>query len=536
MPAALVYHDVPVEVSRITAYHWQPEGPIVPLVVSVVKSGLETTVTLAAPATAIVIFSRGDESYLIDGPVTVSDSVLERAIDRVWRRTVIGSATAGAASSPPIEWLSADGATGLAWPACRWLTMRWECLGVAVDEAGVVLAVEGPRVLSAVVIGETTPVLKSSAWGRLLVVTDRGGDAMPRLRFAAARASPPAQRVRAVRLETAALADVHAAIVASRATWLSGDSSPPDAWIEIRSARSGPGYVDLADVAEGPPLVALRVTLEDRRDVPITVTTSRGDPAPGALVSAFRLIDPLPPTPAPGQPPPRRVLAVEGVASAEGTVVLDGLGDGDYEIVAWHAQLGRSAVRLDRAADRVAIRLQPPGIARGRVLSAGKPAAGVDVISVPDPAAYAVAEDPIDLKGGDTRTGSDGRFAVALASAGGGELRVGGGSYAVTRVPLPRGPLPVVDLGDIELARGVTMSVTLDQDPGCDLRAAGPIGRSGLQIVTATRTGPGLFSIALPEEGSWEVGLLCGRDERALTPAIVRVSPDGPRSVTLIVK
>jgi hypothetical protein len=535
--AALVYHDVPAEVSRITAYQWQPGGPVVPLVAPVLKSGAETTVTFVVSATVIVMFGRGDGSYVLDGPVTLSDAIVERTLDHVWRRTVTGSAPLGLASTPAIEWLSADGTTSLAWPACRWSTGgQWDCLGVPLDAGGVALAPYGSRVLSAVVTGETTPVLKATVWGRLIVVSDRDGPGIPRLRFTAARASPPPQRARSVRLETTPLADVHAAILASGVAWLSGDASPPDAWIEIRSARSGPEYAALADVVQGPSSLAMRLTLDDRRDVIASVTTRRGDPAPGALVSVFRLIDPPQPSPAPGQPPPRRVLAAEAIAEADGTVVLDGLGGADYEIVAWHAQLGRNAVRLERTADRVAIRLQPPGVARGRVLSAGRPATGVDVISVPDPAAYAAAEDPIDLKGGDTRTGADGRFAVALASGGGGELRVGGGSYAVTRVPLPRAPLPVVDLGDIELARGLTLSVTLDQDPGCDLRAAGPIGRSGLHIVTATRAGPGLFSIVLPEEGSWEVGLLCGRDERSLAPAVIRVTSDGPRQVTLAVR
>ena len=88
--------------------------------------------------------------------------------------------------------------------------------------------------------------------------------------------------------------------------------------------------------------------------------------------------------------------------------------------------------------------------------------------------------------------------------------------------------MPIVELGDIDLGRGITLSIALDQDPGCDLRAAGPIGRAGLRIVTATRTGPGLFRMTLPEEGSWEFGLVCGRDERALAPAVVRVTDHMP--------
>jgi hypothetical protein len=192
-------------------------------------------------------------------------------------------------------------------------------------------------------------------------------------------------------------------------------------------------------------------------------------------------------------------------------------------------------VRLRPGATQVTIGLQAPGLARGRVLVGGTPAPGVDVISVPDPAAYLAAEDPLELKGGDTRSGPDGRFALPLAAGGGGELRVGGGAYAVVRVPLPPTPLPLVEVGDVEIGRGIAISVVLDQDPGCDLRAAGPIGRSGLHIVTATRTGPGLFALLLPEPGAWEFGLLCGREERALAPAVSKID-DGTRQLRLAVR
>jgi hypothetical protein len=535
--AGFVYHDVPAAVSRITAYRWQPGGPPVPLAIAVAHEGADVRVTFTLKTTVIVMLARGDEAYLLDGPAALEDDHVERTIDRVWRHTLGGPGGADSDVASSLDWLSANEPADSAWPACSWSAARWECIGVRLDASGVVIATIGDGLLSVVVSGESSSVMRRTRWGRLVVVADGGGDVPPRLRLVAARALSPAARARALRLETSVLADVHPVTVAPGLVWLSGDSSPPDAWIEIRSARSGPEYLVLSDVAEGPALAPIRVALDERRSVVTTVTASRGEPAAGALVTAFRLIDPVPPAPIAGRPPPRRVLAAEGVAEADGTIRLDGLGNADYEIMAWHPQFGRSAIRLERSADRATIRLQPPGVARGRVLVSGKPVARVDVVSVPDPSAYATTQDSIDLKGGDTQTGVDGRFTVGLASGGGGELRVGGGAYAVTRVPLPRTPLPLVDLGDIELARGLTVAVTVDRDlPGCDLRAAGPIGRSGLQIVTATRAGPGLFSLTLPEEGSWEVSMLCGRDERALSPPIAHITADSPHSLTLVVR
>ena len=155
----------------------------------------------------------------------------------------------------------------------------------------------------------------------------------------------------------------------------------------------------------------------------------------------------------------------------------------------------------------------------------GKPLAAADVISLPGPEAFQSAEDPVELKGGDTRTGEDGRFAVMAAAGGGGELRVGGGRFPIKRIPLPRVPAPLLDLGDIDLGSPLEITMVLDQDSACVVRATGPIGQSGLQMIPAVRTAPGLFRMVLPETGLWAFDLFCGRDERALWPATVQIGP-----------
>lgn len=523
--AHVIYEDIPAEVSRVSAYRWQQVGLPVPLQVSIVRDGTRISLTFAAVPAAIVLLQRADGSYLLDGPVELSDEPATRRVDEIWRRTVTGSAPVGASRVSPIEWLAVTGVAER-WPACTWVGAgTWQCLGVPLDTSGVVVSQDGPRLFSAVVNAESTPALRASRWGRLVIVSDRGPGPPPRLRVTGGRVvAPPAQRARAVRLETAVLPDLRVTAVAPAVVWLAGDTSPPDGWVEVRSDRSGPQFVAVADVADGGSTVPLYVTLEDARTLIATVVSAGDETAAGALVTAFRLVDPPPARASAGDAPRRRVIASETIAGVGGTFRLDGLGEADYEIVAWHPQFGRGSVVL-RPGDRlVSVRLNASGIARGRVLVGGKPAAGVDVIAMPDPAAYVAAEDPIDLKGGDARTAPDGRFSIALAAGGGGELRVGGGKYAVSRIPLPRAGLPIVELGDIDLGSPVTVRMVLDQDPGCQVRATGPIARPGLQIVMGARTGPGLFMIRLPEEGSWEFGLLCGRDERALVPAIVRIS------------
>lgn len=534
----VIYADVPAEVSRVSAYQWRQNGQPLPLQLSIVRDGTRISLTLPAVTAAIVLLHRADGSYLLDGPVAPADGPVTRPLEETWRRTVTGSAPLSALPGSTIEWVPVSGAAGK-WPACGWIGVgTWHCLGVPIDTPGVAVSPGGDRLLSAVVSADSTPALRESHWGRLLIVSDRGAGPPPRLRVTGGRAVvPPARRAGTVRLESALLADLRVTTAAPAVVWLAGDSSPPNAWVEVRSARSGPLFLAVADVAEGAWSMPLYVTLEDATTVAATVVSARNETAAGALVTAFRLLDPAPARASTGESPPRRVIASETIADAEGKFRIDGLGEADYEIVAWHPQFGRGSVLL-RPGDRpTLLRLSASGIARGRVLTSGKPAAGVDVVAMPDPAAYSAALDPIDLKGGDARSGPDGRFSLALAPGGGGELRIGGGRHGVTRVPLPRASLPIVELGDIELGSPVMVRVALDQDSTCQIRATGPISRPGLQIVIGTRTGPAAFVIRLPEAGSWEFGLLCGREDRALAPAVVKITAsEAPQQLRFIVR
>ncbi len=538
MTATIAYANVPPAVTHVAVYAWQQDSAPASIPFTIARDGGLTTITFSVSGAVVVQLQRADEAYVLDGPFLVRADSEERRLDGVWRHTVTGGVANGPHGTAPLKWLSESGAQASAWPSCWWAdASRWACMGVELDRAGVVVGNPGRHVLSAVVGARSAAPLRETGWGRALQVADRDGSVPPRLLVTAAHATAAPQRARTVRLQTGPLVDVRVAEVAPGLFWVAGDSSPPDAWLEIRSARSGPLYLPLAEVADGPSLLPMRVSLDATRVVAATIVSSSGTPAAGALVTAFRLIDAEDAPRRPGEPPPRRVLAGDTAAAADGTASIDGIGDADYEVVAWHPQWGRASVRLRPDAAQVTIRLQSPGVARGRVLAAGKPAAGVDVISVPDPAVYLTAEDPLELKGGDTRSGPDGRFALPLSSAGGGELRIGGGAFAVVRVPLPSTPLPLIELGDIEIGRGIAVSVVLDQDPGCDLRAAGPVGRSGLHIVTATRTGPGLFAMVLPEPGPWEFGLVCGREERRLAPDVANIaSGNGTQQLRLTVR
>jgi hypothetical protein len=522
---AVTYEDVPPEVARVSIHGWEDEASPVPVASGVERQGGRLIVRAASGRRSVVLLERADGAYLMDGPFLWPAADTGRVLDRRWRRTIAVASSDPIPGATAVEWVSTGPESGTQWPRCfRSGERLWTCWGAAVGEPGVIVCRVLDRVWWTVVSRGPAPSLRSSNWGRLLLVPEASGDQSElRVRFAHP-VTQSSQRRPGVRLETAEVTAAQSTSIAKGAVWVSGEGVPPDAWIDVRTAHFGPAYLALQDVAGGSPSLPLTVRLEETRAVDGIAMGVRDEPAGGAMVTLFRLIDPPRSAGDPSREKPRRVFVAETIADAGGAFHIDGAGDAEYEVVAWHPQLGRASAMLPRPPGVFSVRLESPGTVRGRVLIAGKPLPGVDVISLPGPEAFRRADDLVDLKGGDTRTGTDGRFAVMLATGGGGELRVGGGTLPIKRIPLPRAPAPVLDLGDIELGSPLEFTIVLDQDSTCELRATGPIGQSGLQIVPAIRTGPGLFRMVLPEPGLWAFGLFCGRDEHALAPSTVQIS------------
>jgi hypothetical protein len=391
---------------------------------------------------------------------------------------------------------------------------------------------------SVAMAGTKTAVARHrSRWGRLLHVrrpVATGATVDIKLRRPVA---PPPQRLRSIRLDTADLRAT-AVHVSEDAVWVAGDESPPGAWIELSAGDVGPTLVPLRDVVAGQPALPLVISMTSPGEIRGTVVDAAGSPVASALVSLFRLIDP-PETiesTARGEPRARRVGAGQVITASDGVFAFERLPEGDFDVVVWHGQLGRASRLVRRDAADLVVRLAPRAVVRGRVLVRGAPAADVPIVSVPDVSSVSASDDLTELKGGDGRTGPDGRFVVALADKGGGELRVGGNGAGVRRVRLPLGPAAGLDVGDLELPGPLAVTFVLDQDPGCGLVAVGPVGKTGLQVVSGRRTHPGIFVVLLPEEGSWRLTLSCGQLERTVVPALLTLSPTTPRTINLRVQ
>jgi hypothetical protein len=313
--------------------------------------------------------------------------------------------------------------------------------------------------------------------------------------------------------------------------WISGSDVPGDGWLEIGAPDRASERLDIREVTEGPPDLPLRVQLQPAVMVSGRVRNAADSPAFDAVVTLYRF--------ARGdrdrdRKPPLRISVAETHADSEGAFHFDDLSIEPYEVVAMHPVFGRGVRRVTPDGREIAIALRSAAQAVGRVLKDGVPAAAVRVVVLPDLAQFAAAGDITELRGGETQTGEDGRFAVTLASRGSGEVRIGDEGSGVKRLSLGAAERQagLIDVGDIELNGGALVTFVFDAAGSCEILLSGPAGRTGLSVVRGARIGPAMFQAMVPEPGRWHAVAVCGTRERAVVPAWLDVSPSA-RDVTI---
>ncbi len=493
--------------------------------------------------TLVVVRAAGHPGYLLHGPMGWPSQPASFEINPEWRRTVRGRYPA----SGDLEWVSPrDGPRVL----CEWtLPERWECLGVPMSVAGIVVrGGAGTGALFYSIVGSLGPrndvedvQTASAAWGRLVVVENLEevsgqppGDRT--VRASAVRLHRPPARPRAMRLEVEIDPRVRADAVGAAAIWITGRPDVTDTWIDLAVRGTGAARIGAAELAAGPPALIFPVALQRPMAVFGRVTGPLAEPVPEAIVSLYRFGSEM-------RSADTRKIRRERIAAGERRTDDDGmfsfpdLVPERYELLTVHPSYGRAVTLVEPHAGEVQVALKPPPVVEGRVVRDGSPQARVPVVFVPDLAEFAAAEDPTEVQGGETQTDADGLFRLFAAVAGQGELKIGAAPGAVRRVPLPAaGALPpVTRLGDIDLGSGPMVTIVFEEAGECEPILTGPIGRTGLTVVRTKRLGPAMFTADLPEPGRWNVVAICGRREQGVVPSAVDVEA-GRQEATLVLR
>ncbi len=304
-------------------------------------------------------------------------------------------------------------------------------------------------------------------------------------------------------------------------------ADPVELWV------SRAGFAGERHAIEVPPvgLSVVRVILAPERRLDGRVEFADGSPAAGAQVSVSRLVE----RQARGRRERVRLDAGETVADEQGRFALGGLDPADpVEALAAHPSGGRArrTVAANHSGE-VRLRLAAGAVVEGRVVARGAPVAGALVEADVPTGVHLTLADATDAVGLPVRTGSDGRFRLALPPVGSSGLRIQVDGRT-TRVPLPTPPPALTVLGDVELAPGVVLHVELAGGGQCAVTAIGPMHASGVTVIRGTGDGAA-WRLPLPEPGVWMLRALCAGQEVPVEPALVEIPAGAERWRTLAV-
>ena len=485
--------------------------------------------------TLLLIRAAGHPGYILDGPFRWPSQAATYFVRTEWRKTIRGNSTGPHAS---LTWISTDDGA-VRGTACEWVSRTtWECVGVPLNAIGVVVMNMTGEVRCGIPGGVLSPSgvettrTRATAWGRLVIAeTGVMSQSADRVRITAKRLQVPPARPLTTRVEVVPDSRVQIDTIAEGVAWISGSDVPDDGWIEVGAHDRASERREIREVTEAPPDLPLRVQLQPAVTVSGRVRNVADSPAPDAVVTLYRF--------ARGdrdrdRKPPLRITVAETHADSDGAFHFDDLSIESYEVVAMHPVFGRGVRRVTPDGRELDIALRSAAQAVGRVLKDGIPAAAVRVVVVPDLAQFAAAGDITELRGGETQTDQDGRFTVALAPRGSGELRVGDEGAGVKRLALgvAERQAGVIDVGDIELNGGASVMFVFEAAGSCEILLTGPAGRTGLSVVRSSRIGPAMFQAIVPEPGRWHTVAVCGTRERAVLPAWLDLSPSA-RDVTI---
>jgi hypothetical protein len=207
----------------------------------------------------------------------------------------------------------------------------------------------------------------------------------------------------------------------------------------------------------------------------------------------------------------------------EGLFVVNGLEQREYEWLAVHPRLGRALVvappiapmTLEVSAERTIV---------GRVTTRGVPLAAVPVLILPLLDGLAQSTDLLEKIGQESRSDASGRFALAVPSRAGGDVRIGSNITGIVRRSFgPGSARAIIDLGDIDLGAPVVARVWVDGSDRCEVSAVGPLGRVGMQVIVADPEGAGVWRLEPPERGTWSLVVTCGGAVASTEPSALEL-------------
>lgn len=463
-----------------------------------------------------------------DPPGTVTFSTAARA-------TLSGrvpSALAAARPVPALRWIHGFDDVSSEWPRCLISGDRWRCLGVAVAQPGVAVALLGRRALVSLPLRtergkNQTLKWRRARWGRLACLR-RSGEGV------GGSSVQIEKRVgwKALRLESAHSAQVDP--VGAGCYWLSiTEPLTPLLILDADGPNVGRRLVSLELLSESP----LRSPVAVRMDPPATLRGRLEPPQQDArlAVTEVDLFSEEDGAEVSGgeKDEASHVGFLLGTTKSDshGHFRFADLAPETYIVRACEPHLGCGEARALAGGGAAKLRLTAAHYIEGKVTHAGERVAGARVSIRPTSRTYATSDDAVRLFVPPGHTDAEGAFVLAAPASGVFRVRVEAKGHGTSfRRVGPVEKLPkIIDLGTIDLPDPVETEFGLANCPGGEVLLVGPLSQNAIpesRKIPLDELGRGTGELAA--SGDYAVMAKCGKQSVSVVPNPLHV----PRGVS----
>jgi hypothetical protein len=304
--------------------------------------------------------------------------------------------------------------------------------------------------------------------------------------------------------------------------WLNGSAPPAEQMVTFRGPAQSSARIPLTTLLASRSCgEAAEIALERNQRIFGTVYDTGGNALSRPMVFVMEEAEPSAASADSGKPS-RLHSGVEG--DENGRYEFSELGARTYLVRACQGTVGCAETRAAPGPQPLDFRLRGRGVFKGRLLSAsGVPEPGASVRVVPTLEQYGSAKEPLKLLPLETRSEVDGRFQIAVPTAGHFMLEARSNETGTARRDLNVTELSSpTDLGDILLPALTEFSA---QVPGCNggtFELLGPVlGPTSLPSRLSFPIEQGRAVVRLPEGGMWLASAICVGVKRTLEPMVL---------------
>lgn len=490
----------------------------------------------------VVGLREGADSYRLSSTFRCFDPPRTVVFGTEVRATISGRVPAAIAASKPVpalRWIRSFDDRSSEWPECSVGGGQWRCVGVAVGQPGVAIALLEGRALVLLPVrterGKSQPLRwRRARWGRLTCLRRDGEGVVGSSVQIEKRVGWKAMRLESARsVEVDSLGEGCYSLTSARTLF-------PLLVVDADGPNVGRRILPLGFLSESP----LGEPVAIRMEAPLNLR-GRLEPARQGARLAVTEVELFSDAGDAKRSRKRRAdetlhagfLLDTTKSDSRGHFGFADLGPGTYIVRACEPRLGCGEARALAGGSEARLWLSAAHYIEGRVVHAGERVVGAQVSVRPTSRTYVTSSDAVRLFVPPTRSDSEGDFVLALPARGVFRVRVqahGHGTFFRRLGPVKKLP-KIIDLGTIELPDPVETEFGLANCPGGEVLLVGPLGQDAIpesRKIQLDDLGRGTGELS--SSGDYAVMARCGNQSVSVVPNPLRIPQGVSKAVEVL--